>query len=98
MKTADQLFDGSNAHLLDDSAVNSSGYAPYLPSCGFEMMQFYSDWCDKCGNPAELDWQINENPPGCPLIIEATAENKQPAAWVVKDGKPCCLDFQRVYA
>lgn len=96
MKTADELFDGSNAHLLDDSAVDPSGYAPFLPSCGFEMMQFYSDFCEKCLNPDEIAWREGEIPPGCHLIVQATAENKQPIDWVVKDGAACCLHFQGV--
>jgi hypothetical protein len=68
---------------------------PFMPSCGFEMMQFYLDFCDKCQCPEELAWVNNEEPPGCPLIVQATAMNEQPAPWVVKDGEACCLDFKR---
>lgn len=92
-------IDGNCIETLDkckgcDPPAKSVNYDPYLPSCGTEMMQFYSDFCDKCQNPEETAWVTNQEGSGCPLIIQATAMNEQPEPWVIKDGKAYCLNFR----
>lgn len=70
-------------------------YAPYMPSCGTEMIQFMSDFCDKCADPDEVLLYEKQEGSGCRLIIVATAENKQPEPWVIKEGAAHCLDFRK---
>lgn len=69
-------------------------YPPYMPSCGTEMAQFYTDFCDICSDPDEVLWSSKQEGSGCKFIIEATAENKQPKPWVIKNGAACCLNFR----
>ena len=70
-------------------------YPPYMPTCGTEMIQFCSNFCDNCADPDESLWNEKQEGSGCKFIIEATAEDKQPEPWVVKDGKAHCLNFRR---
>ena len=58
------------------------------------MIQFCADFCDKCTDPAEVLWNEKQEGTGCKFIIEATAENKRPEPWVIKDGRACCLNFR----
>jgi hypothetical protein len=83
-------------YLIDtnpDTGI-SLKFEPYMPSCGMEMAQFYTDFCDKCRDPDEVKWNEDNTGTGCKFIIEATAEDKRPEPWVIKDGKACCLSFR----
>ncbi|NTW88710.1 MAG: hypothetical protein HGB26_06210 [Desulfobulbaceae bacterium] len=86
MKTADELFDGSNARLLDDSAVHPSGYAklPQIEGSTFlaaaelikklatENEQLAQNVCDEC-SPDNYGWVFNrvEGKAACVCMTEA---------------------------